>query len=65
MRVGPKRGLSIESLIFQTVVQERTLKSPLDNEEIKPVNPNGNQPSIVTGRTDAEASIFGPPVAKS
>ena len=25
-------------------VQEKTLKSPLDNKEIKPVNPKGNQP---------------------
>ena len=34
---------------------------------IKPVNPKGNQPSIFTGRTDAEAEapIPGPPDAKS
>ena len=25
--------------------------------EIKPVNPKGNQPSIFTGRTDAEAKL--------
>ena len=24
-------------------------------QEIKPINPKGNQPSIFTGRTDAEA----------
>ena len=29
---------------FWTVVLEKTLKSPLDNKEIKPVNPKGNQP---------------------
>ena len=28
---------------FQTVVLEKTLESPLDSKEIKPVNPKGNQ----------------------
>ena len=39
----------------------------LDNKEIKPVNPNGNQPWIVIGRTDAkaEALILWPPDVKS
>ena len=37
------------------MVLEKTLKSPLDGKEIKPVNPKGNQPWIFTGRTDAEA----------
>ena len=36
---------------------EKTLESPLDSKEIKPVNPKGNQPWIFTGRTDAEAEI--------
>ena len=31
------------------------LKSPLDNKEIKPVNPKGYQRWIFIGRTDAEA----------
>ena len=26
------------------LVLEKTLESPLDNQEIKPVNPKGNQP---------------------
>ena len=45
----------------------RRLLSPLDNKEIKPVNPKGNQPRIFTGRTDAkaEAPIFWPPDVKS
>ena len=36
-------------------------------EEIKPVNPKGNQLSILTGRTDAEAEtpIPGPPDVKN
>ena len=46
---------------------EKTLKSPLDCKEIKPVNPKGNQPGIVIGRMDAEAEapILWPPDAKS
>ena len=40
---------------FKIVVLEKTLESPLDCTEIKPVNPKGNQPWIFTGRTDAEA----------
>ena len=38
-----------------TVVLEKTLESPLDCKEIQPVNPQGNQPWIFTGRTNAEA----------
>ena len=40
----------------------RTLESPLDSKEIKPVNPKGNQSWTFIGRTDAkaEASIFWP-----
>ena len=34
---------------------EKTLESPLDCKEIKPVNPKGNQSWIFIGRTDAEA----------
>ena len=33
----------------------KTLESPLDCKEIKPVNPKGNQPWILTGRADAKA----------
>ena len=46
---------------------EKTLESPLDNIEIKPVNPKGNQPLIFIGRTDpkAEAPILWPCDAKS
>ena len=43
---------------------EKTLESPLDYKEIKPVNPKGNQPWISTGRIDAEALIFQPPDVK-
>ena len=43
----------------------KCLKSSLDSKEIKPVNPNGNQPWIFIRRTDAEAPLFWPPDAKS
>ena len=33
----------------------RRLLSPLDYKEIKPVNPKGNQPWILIGKSDAEA----------
>ena len=51
---------------FWTVVLEKTLESPLDYKEIKPVNPEGNQSWIFFGRTDAEAeaSILWPPDTK-
>ena len=34
---------------------EKTLESPLDYMEIKPINPKRNQSWIVIARTDAEA----------
>ena len=37
------------------MVLEKTLESPLDCKEVKPVNSKGNQPSTFTGMTDAEA----------
>ena len=37
------------------MVLEKTLESPLDCKEVKPVNPKGNKPWIFIGRTDAEA----------
>ena len=45
-------------MLSDTVVLEKTLESPLDSEEIKPINPKGNQPWIFIGRTDIEASIL-------
>jgi len=45
------------------MVLEKTLESPLDSKEIKPVNPKANQPWIFIGRTDYEAKtpILWPP----
>ena len=40
---------------------EKTLESPLDSKESKPVNPKGNQSWIFIGMADAEAPILWPP----
>ena len=48
-------GWAPKNWCFQTVLLEKTFKSPLDGKEIKSVNPKGNQPCIFIGRTDAEA----------
>ena len=44
---------------------EKTLESPLDCKEIKPVNPKGNQSWIFIGSTDAEDAILWSPDVKS
>ena len=51
---------TIKNSCFWTMVLEKTLESPLDSKEIKPVNPEGNQSWIFIGRTDAEAPIIWP-----
>ena len=43
---------------------EKTLKSPLDCKENKPVNPKGNQPWMCIGSTATEAPVLWPPDAK-
>ena len=52
---------------FRIMVLEKTVESNLDCQEIKPINPKGNQIWIFTGRTDteAEAPILWLPDAKS
>ena len=52
---------------FWSVVLEKTVESPLDCKEIKPVNPKGNQSWLFIGRTDVEteAPILWPPDAKN
>ena len=47
------------------VVLEKTLESPLDSKEIRPVNPKRNQPWLFLGRTDPEALILWTPDTKS
>ena len=62
-----KESWASKNWCFWTVVLEKTLESPLDCKEIKPVNSKGNQPWIFIGRTDseAEAPILWPPDVKS
>ena len=62
-----KEGWKPKNWCFWTVVLEKTLESPLDCKEMKPVSPKGNQPCIFFGRTDAEAEtpILWPPDAKN
>ena len=57
-----KEGWVPKNWCLPTVVLEKTLGNPLDSQEIKPVNPIGNQPWIFIGRTDtrAEAPILWP-----
>ena len=55
---GHKEGWVPKNWYFQTVMLEKTLESPLDCNEIKPVNSKGNQPWIYIGRIDAEAPIL-------
>ena len=59
--------MDVNNWFFWTVVLKKTLKSPLDSKEIKPVNPKGNQPWIFIRRTDAEAKapILWPPDMKN
>ena len=62
-----KESWALKNWCFRTVVLEKTLESPLDCKEIKPVHPKGNQSSIFIGRTNAEAetSMLWPPDAKN
>ena len=67
LELDHKEGRALKNWCFWTVVLEKTLESPLDCEEIKPVNPKGNQFWIFIGRTDAEAEapVLWLPDAKS
>ena len=38
---------------------EKTLESPLDYKEVKPVHPKGNEAWVFTGRTDVETETPG------
>ena len=50
-----KESWVLKNWCFWTVVLEKTLESPLDCKEIKPVHPKGNQSWVFIGRTDVEA----------
>ena len=62
-----KESWVLKNGCFWTVLLEKTLESPLDCKEIKPVNPKRNQSWIIIGRTDVEAEtlIFWPSDVKS
>ena len=63
------KALSNQGIIFflsnTFCCTKKTLESPLDCKEIKPVNSKGNQPWISIGRTDAEPPILWPANSKS
>ena len=67
MNLDDKHGWALKNWFFWTVVLKKTLESPLDCKEIKPVNPEGNQPWIFIEKIDAEAEapILGLPDVKS
>ena len=52
MRVGPWRRLSAKELMLLNC---GAIESPLDNKEVKPVNPKGNQCWMFIGKTDADS----------
>ena len=62
-----KESWALENWCFWTVVLKKTLESPLDCKQIKPVNPKGNQSWKFIERTDAKAEtpVVWPPDAKS
>ena len=62
-----KESWAPKNCCFWTVVLKKTLESPLDCREIKPVHPKADQPWVVIGRTgaEAEAPILWPLDAKS
>ena len=50
-----KEGWVPKNWCFQTVVLEKTLESPLNSKEIRPVHPKGNQYWILIRRADVES----------
>ena len=66
-KLDDKESWAPKNRCFWTVVLEKTLQSPLNCKQIKPVHPKGNQSWIFIGRTDAEAEapILWPPDAKN
>ena len=55
-----KESWVLKTWCFSTVALEKTLESPLDWKEIKPVNLQGNKSWIFIGRTDVETPILWP-----
>ena len=47
-------SVTLFSFCLWVLVLEKNLEGLLDYKEIKPVNPKGNQPWVIIGRTDVE-----------
>ena len=63
--LGHKEDWAPKNWCFWIVALEKTLESPLDCKEIKPVNPKGISPEYsFEGLMEAEAPIFWPPDVK-
>ena len=60
-----KESWASNNRCFWTVVLEKTLESPLDSKEIKPVNPEGNESWCWRTDAEAETPTFWPPDAKN
>ena len=60
IKVKKKKGWMPKNWCFWTVVLEKTIESPLECKEIKPVDPRGNPPWIFIERTDSEAEAEAP-----
>ena len=52
-----KESWALKNLWFWTMALEKTLESPLDCKEIKPINLKGNHSWIFIARTDVEAEV--------
>ena len=65
--LGHEERWALKNWCFWTGLLEKTLESPMDFKEIKPVHPKGNQFWIFIGRTDpqAETPILWPLDVKS
>ena len=66
-KLNCEESWALKNWCFWTVVLEKTLETPLDCKEIKPINPKRKQSWMFIGRTDAEAetAILWPPDMKN
>ena len=66
-QLGHKEGLALKNGCLKIVMLEKTLESPLNSNEIIPVNSKGNQLWLFIGRTDAKAEspVLWPPDTKN
>ena len=55
LELDHKEDWALKNWGFWIVVLEKTLESPLDSKETKPVGSKGNKSWVFIGRTDTEA----------